>query len=140
MPTIRIDEEVYEWLQQQAMPFEDTPNLVMRRIAVLDIGDVDQSGADRSGSRNRRVRSANGRRLAIRENLKVKKAYYHWEGTFFEPVHEFPVALFDEEGYVIFDSEHEYLNHPDVERGKKTNIPKGIASFSTYKKMSRPAY
>ncbi len=26
MPTIRIDDEVYAWLQAQAKPFEDTPN------------------------------------------------------------------------------------------------------------------
>jgi hypothetical protein len=32
------------------------------------------------------------------------------------------------------------LNHPSVEGSEKTNIPKGIASFSGYKKMSRPAY
>jgi hypothetical protein len=36
MPTIRIDEEVYSWLQNQARPFEDTPNTVLRRIAKLD--------------------------------------------------------------------------------------------------------
>lgn len=36
MPTIRIDEEVYSWLQTQARPFEDTPNTVLRRIAKLD--------------------------------------------------------------------------------------------------------
>jgi len=36
MPTIRIDEEVYAWLQTQARPFEDTPNTVLRRIASLD--------------------------------------------------------------------------------------------------------
>jgi hypothetical protein len=35
-PTIRIDESVYTWLQQQARPFEDTPNSVLRRIAKLD--------------------------------------------------------------------------------------------------------
>jgi|PlaIllAssembly_1097288.scaffolds.fasta_scaffold65252_5 hypothetical protein len=35
-PTIRIDEAVYAWLQQQARPFEDTPNSVLRRIAKLD--------------------------------------------------------------------------------------------------------
>ena len=32
-PTIRIDEEVYAWLQTQARPFEDTPNSVLRRVA-----------------------------------------------------------------------------------------------------------
>lgn len=36
MPTIRIDEEVYEWLQKMARPFEDTPNSVLRRVAGLD--------------------------------------------------------------------------------------------------------
>jgi negative regulator of replication initiation len=36
MPTIRIDDEVYAWLQSQARPFEDTPNSVLRRIAGLD--------------------------------------------------------------------------------------------------------
>ena len=36
MPTIRIDDEVYAWLQAQAKPFEDTPNTVLRRIAALE--------------------------------------------------------------------------------------------------------
>ncbi len=35
-PTVRIDDEVYEWLQKQGKPFEDTPNSVLRRIAGLD--------------------------------------------------------------------------------------------------------
>lgn len=36
MPTIRVDDEVYTWLQQHARPFEDTPNSVLRRISGLD--------------------------------------------------------------------------------------------------------
>jgi hypothetical protein len=35
MPTIRIDDEVYAWLQSLARPFEDNPNSVLRRIAKL---------------------------------------------------------------------------------------------------------
>lgn len=35
-PTIRIDDEVYKWLQSQAVPFEDNPNSVLRRLAGLD--------------------------------------------------------------------------------------------------------
>lgn len=34
-PTIDIDFEVYNWLQDQAVPFEDTPNSVLRQIAGL---------------------------------------------------------------------------------------------------------
>lgn len=36
MPTIRIDDEVYAWLQTKAMAFEDTPNSVLRRVAGMD--------------------------------------------------------------------------------------------------------
>jgi hypothetical protein len=36
MPTIRVDDDVYAWLQKHAQPFEDTPNSVLRRIAGLD--------------------------------------------------------------------------------------------------------
>lgn len=36
MPTIRIDDEIYDWLQKMARPFEDTPNSVLRRVAGLD--------------------------------------------------------------------------------------------------------
>lgn len=36
MPTIRIDDDVYTWLQKQARPFEDSPNSVLRRIANLE--------------------------------------------------------------------------------------------------------
>jgi hypothetical protein len=35
-PTIRIDDEVYTWLQSQARPFDDTPNSVLRRISGLE--------------------------------------------------------------------------------------------------------
>ena len=37
-PTIRIDDEVYTWLQSQARAFEDTPNSVLRRVSGLDDG------------------------------------------------------------------------------------------------------
>jgi len=52
-PTIRIDDEVYAWLQQQARPFEDTPNSVLRRIAKLD---------DQATARERRVEPGPGGR------------------------------------------------------------------------------
>jgi hypothetical protein len=91
-------------------------------------------------SQKKRDRTGSGRRLAQREGLNVKKAYYHWEGTFFQRVHEFPVALFDRYGYVVLSSQTEYLNHPKIAGIARTNIPSGIDSFPTYKKMRRPAF
>jgi hypothetical protein len=37
---IEVDEQVYEWLRSQAVPFEDTPNSVLRRIAGLGSSTV----------------------------------------------------------------------------------------------------
>jgi hypothetical protein len=36
MPVIRVDDEVWAWLQSNAQPFEDTPNSVLRKLARLD--------------------------------------------------------------------------------------------------------
>jgi hypothetical protein len=52
-PTIRIDDEVYAWLQKQASAFEDTPNTVLRRVAGLN-------GEDTGASKKRRYLRAGG--------------------------------------------------------------------------------
>ncbi|MFI7491510.1 hypothetical protein ACIBXA_24335 [Micromonospora echinaurantiaca] len=48
MPTIRIDDEVYELLQRKAKPFVDTPNSVLRRELGLP-DDAPQVRSDRTG-------------------------------------------------------------------------------------------
>ena len=140
MPTIRIDRDVYEWLQRQAKAFEDTPNSVLRKVAGLETATVSKPGRSTGGPRNKRKRTSSGRQLARQEALDVRKAYYHWEGTFFQSVHEFPVALFDRYGYLVIQTQSEYLRHPKIGGLEKTNIPSGIASFSGYKRMKHPAF
>ena len=44
MPTVRIDDEVWEALQKRAKPFVDTPNDVLRRMLGLDHGASASSG------------------------------------------------------------------------------------------------
>jgi hypothetical protein len=36
MPTIRIDDQVFQRLQEEAMPLVDTPNSVLRRLLRMD--------------------------------------------------------------------------------------------------------
>lgn len=47
-PSIRIDEDVYRFLQEHAQPFVDTPNSVLRRLLELEPESVppDQEGAE----------------------------------------------------------------------------------------------
>ncbi len=42
MPTIRIDDEVWDELKQRAIPLEDTPNDVLRRVLGLKNGKADR--------------------------------------------------------------------------------------------------
>jgi hypothetical protein len=46
MPTIRIDDEVYDWLKDQAEAFVDTPNSVLRRLSGLDETDSEAAEDD----------------------------------------------------------------------------------------------
>ncbi len=76
MPNIRIDREVYRWLQERAAPFVDTPNDVLRRLLGLDRDELQadkdaasgsphaQTGASGTRARRRKVthRSRSGRR------------------------------------------------------------------------------
>ena len=58
-PTIRIDHEVYDKLQEQAAPFVDTPNTVLRRL--LELPEAAESGRDgRRGGRGRDGRGGSG--------------------------------------------------------------------------------
>lgn len=65
MPNIRIDREVYRRLQEEAVPFVDTPNDVLRHLLGLD---HNEPRTDASGTRvvrqkaTHRARSGRGRR------------------------------------------------------------------------------
>jgi hypothetical protein len=48
MPTIRVDEDVYVWLQQRAKPFVDTPNSVLRRELKIESQGGTSRPADRT--------------------------------------------------------------------------------------------
>jgi hypothetical protein len=144
MPTIRVDDEVYTWLQGQARPFEDSPNTVLRRVAGLDPAAVGTGVSADNGDPKRddltlRGERVTGDRLAKRWNVKVAHALYHRDGTFFENLQRFPGALFDPFGYVLFETAGDYEKSPFLRIGEKLNVPNGIASIPGYRRMqSRP--
>ncbi len=135
MPTIRVDDEVMDWLRQQAQPFSDTPNSVLRRIAGLDKGEAEVNGTHEARTKGRRTRTNSGRRLNIEWHVGAKHALYHEAGTFYERLTRFPGALFDHNGYVEFKTEKAYLNTPGLRHGIRLNVPNGISSLRGYVKM-----
>jgi hypothetical protein len=128
-PTIRIDEEVYKWLQTQAMPFEDTPNSVLRRIADLDkklpITNKYKGGNDK-------MDKVDGKTLNELWKVGARHSLYHKDGCWYNNLTDFPGALFDPNGYILFNSEADYLKCPYLKITQETNVPGGISTIPGY--------
>ncbi len=141
-PTIRIDDEVYSWLQAQAIPFDDTPNKVLRRLAgLVKAGHQTSSATSKKSTRSpghgkdysgRRKQLARGDQLVERWEIPARQARFHRGGNWYEHLTQFPAALCDPNGYVVFETEHEYRNCQRLNLGKQVNVPGGIASIPGY--------
>jgi len=143
MPTIRIDKDVYSWLESQAIPFKDTPNTVLRRLAGLDkrensdsnVNEEKQKPMSITTSERPMKKQLNGKYLSRLWKVNVVHALYHHEGTFYENLRDFPGALFDFNGYVVFNTEREYNSSSYLDIGQKLNVRDGISSIPGYKRM-----
>ncbi|MEP6959063.1 MAG: hypothetical protein ABI980_10080 [Nitrospirota bacterium] len=136
-PAIRVDEEVYKWLQARARPFEDTPNSVLRRLADLDSHEPDpprsthslialprKSGSGRVG--------LSGQQLNEEWDVGAHHALFSRDGKWYENLERFPGALFNQEGYILFKTEKEYRDCAFLRVGQKTNVSTGISSIPGY--------
>lgn len=137
-PAIRIDEEVYKWLQAQASPFEDTPNSVLRRLADLDSGEVEPPRPTHSSATIHRKSvgvgriGLSGQQLNDEWKIGAHHALFSRDGKWYENLERFPGALFDQNGYILFRTEKEYRHCPSIRVGRKTNVPSGIVSIPGY--------
>lgn len=138
-PTIRIDNEIYMWLQKNAQPFEDTPNSVLRRIAGLDNPssttalNVNQKNIEKIGNKMQvGKRKHRGKLLNDKWGVGAEQALYHKDGHWYNNLEHFPGALFDPDGYILFKKEEDYRNCLSLKIGQETNVPNGIASIPGY--------
>ena len=146
VPTIRIDDQVWGWLQSKAKPFEDTPNSVLRRLAGLDGVHQPAPGASSQGKveRNMKEQSPNhlgstapsvrvtGEGLNRRYRLGAKHALYHKEGSFYEQLQRFPAIYCDPRGFVRFQTQEQFDLDPRLSIGQKVNIPGGLHTHPGY--------
>lgn len=135
-PTIRIDDDVYAWLQEHARPFEDTPNSVLRRLANLD-QQKEVAMPERPLTPARTITTTGrlgltGRQLNKEWNVGARHALFHKDGSWYNNLERFPGALFEPDGYILFKTEKDYLESPYVSVGKETNVPNGISSIPGY--------
>lgn len=156
-PVIRVDEQVYAWLQAKAKPFEDTPNSVLRAMADLESDSASASPSrasdehsqsltppsTRGGSQMHerespaRSKRLSGKILARKWKVSVRHPLYHKDGTWYNNLREFPGALFDPNGYVVFRTEEEYQRCPQVSIGEETNVRPHISAIRGYVRMEK---
>ena len=139
MPTIRIDEEVYAWLQSQARPFEDTPNSVLRRVAGLESPKEEGKGVivknQKFSGESDGEQPNSGKMYKEKYKIPALQVLYHRDGTWYENLREFPGALCDPNGYVLFSSKDEYDSSSYLHIGLKLNVPEGISRMPGYRRF-----
>ncbi len=152
MPTIRIDEEVWGWLQSKARPFEDTPNSVLRRIA--GFGETPGAVSASAGSSPpQRPKAGNptypppkapgagqritGDQLNRKFRLGAQHALYHKDGTFYERLTRFPAVYCEPRGFVRFRTQHDFTSDRHLNIGQKVNVPAGLASHPKFERFPK---
>jgi len=141
MPSIRVDDSVWEWLKKHARPLEDTPNSVLRRLAGLDPAPAEEEVGVKPVEERKRMETVKyrftGEQLRKEYSLPVHHCLYHKDGRFFERLVYFPGALCDPQGYLQYDTEAEFENDPRLSIGKKVNVPGGISTHPKYRTFPR---
>jgi hypothetical protein len=143
LPIIRIDDEVYTWLQSKGRAFEDTPNTVLQRLRRADLGEPEPPKPTETPKPNQEsdalpkkmLERIDGKQLNEEWDVGARHALYHKDGTWYHILRQFPGALFDPNGYIRFNSEHEYRHHPHIsikEQMNHTVISSGISSLPGY--------
>lgn len=73
-----------------------------------------------------------GKELNRKWKVNAKHALYREDGGWYHQLTDFPGALFDKSGYIIFETEEEFRNCPYLRIGQDVNVPDGIAHIPGY--------
>jgi hypothetical protein len=73
-----------------------------------------------------------GRELNERWSVGARQARYRKNGNWFHLLDQFPGALFDENGYILFNTQQDYEQCAFLQRGKELGVPHGIESIPGY--------
>jgi 5-methylcytosine-specific restriction enzyme A len=73
-------------------------------------------------------------------NLDVRQARYSEKGNWYDHLNRFPGALFDPQGYILFESEEEYQEYPGLQIGRELGVPRGISRLPGYRRLTEHGY
>lgn len=73
-----------------------------------------------------------GKYLNVLWNVGAKHALYREDGKWYHQLRNFPGALFDANGYVIFETEKDYLESPYLQIQQDLHVINGISTMPGY--------
>ena len=77
-------------------------------------------------------RTNSGAQLQKLWKIQAKQVRYHKEGTWFMPLDQFPGALCDPNGYILFATQKEYETSKHIKIGNRINAKQGISRIPGY--------
>ena len=80
-----------------------------------------------------------GEELNAKHKVGAVQSRYREDGQWYHPLEQFPGALFDANGYVLFKTEEEYMRCNGVKKGPDPNhihVDGGISSLPSYVQLS----
>jgi 5-methylcytosine-specific restriction protein A len=81
----------------------------------------------------------NGKFLTQFYKMDLKSAYCHTEGHWYHPLKGFPGAYFDYDGYVLFQTEKEFHDCPQLVFDRVTVSVKGsLSAMPGYNRLHPP--
>ncbi len=66
----------------------------------------------------------------------AEHALYREDGRWYHQLKRFPGALFDSNGYVLFQTEEEYQRSPYLQRTQDLHVDRGIVAIPGYVRIS----
>ena len=90
--------------------------------------------------KNRRNPLTTGPRLIKWWDMPVRQAKFHRDGWYYDPLTRFPAAYCDCNGFIIFQTQNEFLRCPYVHvfPGGQVNVERGISVIPGYQKVPNP--
>lgn len=77
-------------------------------------------------------RTPTGRELNKVWKVGAAHALYREDGKWYHHLERFPGALFDFNGYVVFQTREDYERSPYLDRGHDLHVPDGISKMPGY--------
>jgi 5-methylcytosine-specific restriction enzyme A len=82
------------------------------------------------------MRRLSGRHLNELWQVGARHALYREDGRWYHQLVDFPGALFDANGYVIFETDKDYLESPHLQIQQHIHVPGGISTIPGYAVVS----